>query len=202
MDIEALPIQSMTHTRSLAAAHARTSPCSQVAKQATHIRLFLTTFISPVLPLFIVYSPSASLSPISPPIHLLILVMPRLLVSGVTSGVVSGVLCPTCAMWHEVGVVWDVVCPPGPMWHLAGLLCTQAPWCWTGWESGPMVPDCDISSLLPAWPCDTRLKDLFLSYMYEYLPAAVNVSLVPSEARRQCCIPWKWGCRWSQGTDR
>ena len=36
------------------ATQARTSPWSQVASLATHIRLFLTTLESPVLPFFIV----------------------------------------------------------------------------------------------------------------------------------------------------
>jgi hypothetical protein len=51
------------------AAQARTPPWSQVASPATHIRLFLNTLDSPVLPLFIVLTSFCfSFSSISPPL--------------------------------------------------------------------------------------------------------------------------------------
>ena len=51
----------------LVAAQARTPPWSQVASPATHIRLFLNTLDSPVLPLFIVLTSFCfSFSSISP----------------------------------------------------------------------------------------------------------------------------------------
>lgn len=40
------------------------------------------------------------------------------------SGVVSAVLCMTCALWHQAGVILDMVCPHGPVW------------CWSGGHLG------------------------------------------------------------------
>jgi hypothetical protein len=85
----------------LMAAYARTPPWSQVASLGTHIRLFLTTLNFSFLPLFIVpilfffffyYFLHHLLAPVSgawgP------------WVSGVISGMVSGVLSPACALWQ------------------------------------------------------------------------------------------------------
>jgi hypothetical protein len=38
-------------------------------------------------------------------------------VSGVISGVVSGVLCPTHACWHHAGVISGMICPTRPTLH-------------------------------------------------------------------------------------
>ena len=70
---------------------------------ATHTRLFLTTLESPALPLFIV--PTSFYFSFSST-YLLLIVAPRgFCVSGVIPGVVSGVLCPARALWHQDGVI-------------------------------------------------------------------------------------------------
>lgn len=88
-----------------------------VAPQATLIRLFFTTLEFLVMPLFIVHTSfCSSFPPFSPLTHLS--GTQGLCVSGVVSGVVSGGLCPACAVWHWTGVVTSVLCLPRPAWLL------------------------------------------------------------------------------------
>lgn len=46
------------------------------------------------------------------------------------SGVVSGVLCPICIVWHHAMAVSGVVFPPEPTWYSTGgyLGLTLAAW--------------------------------------------------------------------------
>lgn len=67
----------------------------------------LTTLESPVPPLFI--APHPSVSPHLPFLHYFLAPLrgtQGFWVSGIVSGMVSAVLCPTCAVWYQQGSFW------------------------------------------------------------------------------------------------
>ena len=133
---------------------------SYMPSLVTHIRLFLTTPESPVLPLFIVLRPSVSLSLVL--IHYFLDPsngVQGLWVSGVVSGVVLGVLCPAGTLWCQIRVISGMVCPSAL--HCAGLVSGYLPGFHLGLAPHPVHPSdpvqglSDPSSLL-SWTHDPR----------------------------------------------
>jgi hypothetical protein len=122
-------------------AQARIPPWTQVASLATHIRLFLITLESPVLPLFIVpMSFCFTFSSIAPSLTCSSYCTRGLWVSGVIWRVVSGVFYITAPGIVVTWITSSIVCP-SPL-----KASTDPNW----WSSHPSSPRQDLSCLVLA----------------------------------------------------